>query len=64
MKGELNIFEEAKMLKRRAEIAKFINQSYQESSLNNEIVLKGYQIEQRETGVNDRMAVVMGEQLT
>ena len=54
MKGELNIFEEAKMLKRRKEIAKFIKHSQQ-----------GHPSPtiERTADTNDRNAFVMGEQL-
>ena len=58
MKGELNIFEETKMLKRRIEIIKFINHSQQVNS-NSEKKLTFH----KPAGINDRMAVVMGEQL-
>ena len=56
MKGELNIFEEAKMLKRRIEIDKFINHSQQRNRVPKSFSTKA--------DTNDRMAFVMGEQLT
>ena len=59
MKGELNIFEEAKRDNRRKEIDKFIDHSHPEDKFSKE----NARMNTSGSGTNDRMAVVMGEQL-
>ena len=59
MKGELNIFEEAKRDKRRKEISKFIDHSPSFVSKDT----PGERFCVSTSGINDRNAVVMGEQL-